>query len=115
MEENTVLSLLLHVIQEAEGEECVDRLGALDADIRLVTQRLARVTNNNVPLLPDGLQRAMLCNKRPENGGSRKRKSCDLEHSLAETGGRQSAALASGPLEQPGSVPFLYSFRVFLI
>lgn len=30
-----------------EHEECIDRLGALDADIRMVTHQIARVTNNN--------------------------------------------------------------------
>ncbi len=98
----------------------MDRLGALDADIRMVTQRLARVTNNNVPLLPDGLQRAMLCNKRSDtgNGSSRKRKSCDLDNAALEIGGRgRSTALmepASGPIEQPGNVP-LPGFMRFLL
>ncbi|CAL8465090.1 g4625 [Coccomyxa elongata] len=102
---------LMRQAKEAEGEECVDRLGALDADIRMVTQQLARVTNNNVPLLPDGLQRAMLCNNRSEtggSGGSRKRKSCDLENCVTEIGtrGRSTALMepASGPLEQPGNI-----------
>lgn len=82
----------------------MNRLGALDADIRMVTERLARVTNNNVPLLPDGLQRAMLCTNSASNGavnGSRKRKSCDMQSFSAQPDASSSVTEA-GPFAQPG-------------
>ena len=82
----------------------MNRLGALDIDIRMVTERLARVTNNDVPLLPDGLQRAMLCTNSASNGavtGSRKRKSCDMQSFSAQPDASSSVTEA-GPLAQPG-------------
>ena len=62
--------------------DAVGKLGALDADIRRVQQRLARVATSGLPLLPPGLHRAMLppdeqqpplADGAREGSGSRKR------------------------------------------
>jgi hypothetical protein len=56
--------------QEAEGEDCVGKLGALDADIRRVQARLAHVASDSIPsLLPSGLRHAMLHGGVEEEGG----------------------------------------------
>jgi hypothetical protein len=38
----------------------MDKLGALEADIRRVAERLAHVTNSSIPVLPASLRQAML-------------------------------------------------------
>lgn len=65
--------------QEAEGEDCVGKLGALDADIRCIQARLQRVASEAIPRLPAGLHHAML------NGGSGGN-ALQLTHSLLQIG-----------------------------
>ena len=67
-------------IQETEGAECMSKLGALEADIQAVTQRLARISSDATPALPASLQQAMAL------ANSRKRKSCEILPSLQLVG-----------------------------
>lgn len=50
----------------------MSKLGALEADIQAVTQRLARISSDAPPALPVSLQQAMAL------ANSRKRKSCEV-------------------------------------
>ena len=97
------------VHQESEGQNTVGELDALETDIQTVTQRLARVTNSGVPLLPAGLRRAMLAPEAPAqqqqqqqgaeaggSGGSGSRKRPRTEHAAPD-------AAVNG--DAPGSAP----------
>ena len=68
-------------VQETEGAETMSKLGALEADIQAVTQRLAKISNDSLPALPASLQQAMAL------ANSRKRKSCEILPSLQLVGG----------------------------
>ncbi|CAL5229502.1 g12838 [Coccomyxa viridis] len=67
--------------KETEGADCMSKLGALEADIQAVTQRLARISSDAPPALPASLQQAMAL------ANSRKRKSCEVLPSSQLVGG----------------------------
>ena len=93
--------------QESQGAECVSKLGALEADIQAVTQRLARISSDSSPALPASMQQAMALAQ------SRKRKSCDILATSEPVGGSVSKRGHSLDNSRSGwhllcAVPFMF-------